>query len=81
MPYSEEYLARLYAKCKQEVDECLAANEIVDGILTLPFQCYLCLERRMDFSFFSGDGCPICHKCVPIPEDCRAFSPAPAEGG
>lgn len=69
-----DHVKAIYAKGCVRIDELRKQME-PDGVCPIPFRCYLCDEQRSDFSFLSGDGCPICVKCCPVPNEEKADVP------
>lgn len=53
--YEKEVKTRI-EKLKKQVD--------ANGIVSIPFVCYLCDKEKSDFALVSGDGCPICEECI-----------------
>ena len=45
------------------IDKIRNMNKWEDGVLIVPFQCYLCDTQRQDLFMMTGDNLPMCRKC------------------
>lgn len=70
--FDDPRIQAIFEAGQRRVNEMLAELP-ADGTIPLPFRCYLCDQRRMDYFMRTGEGLPICRRCF---ESC-AGSPVP----
>lgn len=63
-PASCETLAAILESGLRHVAKIRAANVWEDGVLVVPFVCYGCEESRDDLALMTGDGLPLCIRCL-----------------
>lgn len=62
-PEWPDHVKAVYAAGCARIDE-LRKQVDDDGVVPLPFRCYSCDGSRDDFGLLTGDGVPICMKCI-----------------
>ena len=58
-----DYVVKMYHAGCEKIDR-LRKQFDEDGILPMPFTCYGCEEPRTDLAMMTGDGLPMCVKCL-----------------
>ena len=61
--FSDPKVEQIYQNGLKHIDNIRSQNRWEDGILIMPFVCYICSQKRHDFFMMTGDGLPICEKC------------------
>lgn len=61
--FDDPMIEKIYLDGCERIARLKKENQIIDGALVLPFRCYLCDEKKCNFSMMTGDGCPICSDC------------------
>jgi len=62
--FDDPVVERIYLEGCDRIARLKQENKVDDnGILQLPFRCYLCDQKKLNFSMMTGDGCPICADC------------------
>lgn len=62
-PEWPDYVVEIYRKGCEKIDR-LRQQLDEDGTIPMPFICYLCEDKRMDYAMTNGDGLPMCVKCL-----------------
>jgi hypothetical protein len=65
--FDEPYIQQIYEQGQSRIDrmkEQLKVESGPEGIMPMPFLCWGCDERRMDLSMMTGDGLPLCVRCL-----------------
>lgn len=58
-----EHVKRIYLEGCKRIDRCREQLQ-PDGIVPIPFRCVSCEEQRDDLAMMTGDGLPLCVKCL-----------------
>jgi hypothetical protein len=65
-----DYVKEIYRKGCERIDK-LREQLGVDGEVPIPFTCYLCDQKKTNYSFKNGDGLPVCRDCCEVPVEFR----------
>lgn len=61
--FSNPTVEKIYQDGLKHIEIIRSQNKWEDGILVMPFTCYICSKQRHDFFMTTGDGVPMCKQC------------------